>query len=196
MIWSPGYPKFMKRYTLTWLAIFYFLSVTFQASSCVCIKQREDGMFHNYADDESTFVDAASAALIAATVYRHALLTGTYTHIPNAEYVRRKLWAPESGEGNDFSDPRSFRDMVHFSSDGFLTPVVNPNSFGQEGEKSPEGQAFVIQMYAAWKDWVAHGAPGATDRTPMQFNAVNLLKELELGAHEKRMVRVRRPIQN
>ena len=91
--------------------------------------------------------------------------------------------------------------VIHDSinEDGWLLNTVDPETFSTPslpGSYSPEGQAFVIQMYAAWKDWVAHGAPGATDRTPMQFNAVNLLKELELGAHEKRMVRVRRPIQN
>ena len=45
--------------------------------------------------------------------------------------------------------------MAHFSGDGWLTPVVNPNSFGEQGEKSPEGQAFVVQLHAAWRDFVA-----------------------------------------
>ena len=43
----------------------------------------------------------------------------------------------------------------------WLTPVVNPHSFGVEGGKSPEGQAFVVEMYAAWRDWVADGSKGA-----------------------------------
>lgn len=43
----------------------------------------------------------------------------------------------------------------------WLTPVVNPNQFGIEGEKSPEAQAFVVEMYAAWRDWTAVGSPGA-----------------------------------
>ena len=37
--------------------------------------------------------------------------------------------------------------MKNFDENGWLTPVVNPNSFGQEGSKSPEGQAFVVMMY-------------------------------------------------
>ena len=38
---------------------------------------------------------------------------------------------------------------------------MNPYSFGREGSRSPEGQAFVVEMYAAWRDWVALGAQGA-----------------------------------
>ena len=128
--------------------------------------QRDDGMFYNYANNASTFVDASSAALLATTVYRQALISGTTTHIGDAEFIRRKLWAPTSGEGNDFADPSSVDGLVHYTSDGWLTPVVNPNNFALEGEESPEGQAFSVQLYAAYNDWLANGAPGAgTERT-------------------------------
>ena len=43
----------------------------------------------------------------------------------------------------------------------WLTPVVNPHQFGVQGSKSPEGQAFVVEMQAAWNDWVFAGSPGA-----------------------------------
>ncbi|OBZ73000.1 hypothetical protein A0H81_07148 [Grifola frondosa] len=49
--------------------------------------------------------------------------------------------------------------LAHFTGDMWLTPVVNPESFGSEGSESPEAQAFVIEMYAAWRDWVALGSP-------------------------------------
>jgi hypothetical protein len=49
---------------------------------------------------------------------------------------------------------------VHFTSDGWLTPVVNPLSFGQEGQNSPEGQAFVLELQAAYRDWVNNGSQG------------------------------------
>ena len=126
--------------------------------------QRDDGMFHNYANDSSTFVDAASAALLASTVYRHALLTRTYRHLPQAEFVRRALWAPSSAPSASFSqDPlfsqntsftnsNTLENMTHFDGNGWLTPVVNPHSFGVEGRESPEGQAFVVMMYSAWRD--------------------------------------------
>jgi len=51
--------------------------------------------------------------------------------------------------------------MLHFTSDGWLTPVVDPYSYGAQGSNSPEGQAFTLEMQAAWRDWVADGAKGA-----------------------------------
>jgi len=51
--------------------------------------------------------------------------------------------------------------MKHFDSNGWLTPVVNPDSYGQQGAQSPEAQAFVVEMHAAWRDWVADGSKGA-----------------------------------
>lgn len=43
----------------------------------------------------------------------------------------------------------------------WLTPVANPYSYSHQGTESPEGQAFVVEMQAAWGDWVAQGSPGA-----------------------------------
>ena len=37
---------------------------------------------------------------------------------------------------------------------------MNPYNVGAQGEHSPEGQAFVVEMYAAWRDWSALGSPG------------------------------------
>ncbi|KAI5123008.1 hypothetical protein M0805_007630 [Coniferiporia weirii] len=122
---------------------------------------RDDNLFNNYADNGDTFADASSAALLAATVYRTALLTSTYRHLPTAEAVRKSLWSPSAGIGNSFVDASTLTNMTHFSVDGWLTPVVNPDSFGDQGSQSPEGQAFVIEMYAAWRDWVQNGAVGA-----------------------------------
>jgi hypothetical protein len=51
--------------------------------------------------------------------------------------------------------------LQHFTTDGWLTPVVNPYQFSAQGSQSPEGQAFVLEMYAAWRDWVAAESPGA-----------------------------------
>jgi hypothetical protein len=38
--------------------------------------------------------------------------------------------------------------------------VVNPYDFPNQGTTSPEGQAFVVEMQAAWRDWVANGSKG------------------------------------
>ncbi|KZT34675.1 Six-hairpin glycosidase [Sistotremastrum suecicum HHB10207 ss-3] len=107
------------------------------------------GLFFNYADNTSTFLDASSTALLASTVYRNALLTGQHRHIPSAEISRKALF----GTNSDGS-------MAHFDGEGWLTPVVNPENTGVQGSKSPEGQAFVVELEAAWSDWVNAGSPG------------------------------------
>jgi len=50
--------------------------------------------------------------------------------------------------------------MLHLTSEGWLTPVVNPYAYPLQGSYSPEGQAFILEMQAAWRDWVADGAKG------------------------------------
>ncbi|CEL53344.1 hypothetical protein RSOLAG1IB_06311 [Rhizoctonia solani AG-1 IB] len=54
-------------------------------------KLTDRGMFYNYADNSSTFQDAASAALIAASTYRLSLVSGIHTHLPSAERVHAAL---------------------------------------------------------------------------------------------------------
>ncbi|KAF7791993.1 hypothetical protein EIP86_003020 [Pleurotus ostreatoroseus] len=118
---------------------------------------RSNGLFGNYADDNSTFDDASSATLLASTVYRLALLWGTHTYVPQAEQARQALFAPSSS-----SSSNNGSSLAHFTSDMWLTPVVNPDQFGDEGSQSPEGQAFVVELDAAWRDWVAAGSPGTS----------------------------------
>ncbi|KIK55319.1 hypothetical protein GYMLUDRAFT_175753 [Collybiopsis luxurians FD-317 M1] len=109
----------------------------------------DSSLFHNYADDTSTFLDAASTALLASTVYRLSLLRSVHHFLPTAEKTRNALFASNSSG------------LEHFTSQGWLTPVVNPDSFGAEGTESPEGEAFVLDLQAAWTDWVKDGSKGA-----------------------------------
>ncbi len=111
-------------------------------------------LFHNYATDTSSFLDGASSALLAASVYRIALLGGVYHNLPNAEKTRKAI----SG-GN------------HFDGDGWLTPVVNPNNVGNQGEKSPEAQAFVLMMQAAYNDWKTDGSKGVNSASSRHSGA-------------------------
>ena len=50
--------------------------------------------------------------------------------------------------------------MSHFSPEMWLTPVVDPYNWATQGGSSPEGQAFVVEMYAAYQDWTTQGSPG------------------------------------
>ncbi|KAI0075033.1 hypothetical protein K474DRAFT_1685519 [Panus rudis PR-1116 ss-1] len=115
---------------------------------------QSSGLFRNYADDDSSFEDASSTALLTSAVYRHALLSNVHKHLPDAERSRKALSSPsDSNNGNS--------SLAHFDSNMWLTPVVNPHSYGRQGAQSPEGQAFVVEMQAAWRDWVAAGSVGA-----------------------------------
>lgn len=50
--------------------------------------------------------------------------------------------------------------MTHFSPEMWLTPVVDPYNWAAQGGSSPEGQAFIVELYAAYQDWAAQGSPG------------------------------------
>lgn len=192
-------------------------------------QQPNVSLFHNYANETASFLDASSTALLAATVYRLALLAGVHTHLPLAEQCRRALsgagapdvWGTGNGAGPastasfasasasgsasarsngtaasstpyNASSPTSTASasastatapsisvsvssyypaapaasagagLAHFSPEMWLTPVVDPYDWSVQGGSSPEGQAFVVEMYAAWRDWVEAGAPGAS----------------------------------
>lgn len=141
------------------------------------------GLFHNYADDPTTFMDASSTALLASTVYRLFLLWGVHKHLPAAELCRRALsaptgstvdvsmslvssvsdYTPTSSSPPPSSTASGTPDKLHFTWDGWLTPVVDPYGFSDQGQASPEGQAFILAMHAAWRDWVEDGSQGAND---------------------------------
>ncbi|TFK46279.1 hypothetical protein OE88DRAFT_1667912 [Heliocybe sulcata] len=118
---------------------------------------QSNGLFKNYPDSSasSNFDDAASTALLAATVFRLANAWGRHTYIPQALQSRAALLASSNSSSNGNSS------LTHFTSDMWLTPVVNPYSYGSQGSNSPEGQAFVLEMEAAYRDWTQAGSQGA-----------------------------------
>ncbi|KAJ7709893.1 Six-hairpin glycosidase-like protein [Mycena rosella] len=140
-------------------------------------------IFTNYADQPinttGMFYDTASTSLLASTVYRVSLLWNDHSHLPNAEKCRQALFASGPSGTSSSSSPSSapasatspaaspsatvapLTDLSHFTNDGWLTPVVNPHQFGIQGQDSPEGQAFVLSLQAAYSEWVAGGSVGA-----------------------------------
>ncbi|EDR00386.1 uncharacterized protein LACBIDRAFT_144731, partial [Laccaria bicolor S238N-H82] len=118
-------------------------------------------IFTNYANQSATapgnFYDASSTAIISSTVYRLAVIANDHSHIPAAEQSRKTL------SNSTGTDTNTLANSTHFTADGWLLPVVNPLSYRQQGSESPEAQAFVIEMHAAWKDWVAAGSKGANE---------------------------------
>ncbi len=104
---------------------------------------------------------------MAYTVYRLYTINGDTTYIRQAERSRTALYA--SGATSTFSlsttstapASTSTSGFEHFTSDGWLTPVVNPHNYGVEGSESAEAQAFVLLMQSAYQEWVADGSQGS-----------------------------------
>lgn len=107
-------------------------------------------LFRNYPDDPDSFYDASSTALMSAVTYRLATLTegGSVSRVSDAERARRELSRHAGDAGG------------HITGDGWLTPVVNPHNFPEQGSNSPEGQAFVVSMQAGYRAWNGAGQPG------------------------------------
>ena len=107
-------------------------------------------LFHNYVDQNSTFLDASSTAAIAAATYHLAVLRdregSDYDRLSNAERARNEL----SSGG-------------HIDGDGWLSPVVDPYDFPKEGFHSAEAQAFVVSMYAGYRDWQSTSEPDTAE---------------------------------
>ncbi|GJE85437.1 glycoside hydrolase family 88 protein [Phanerochaete sordida] len=136
----------------------------------------DEHLFHNYVDDASTFLDAASSALFAAFAYRlDVLLRARTLPLPGslvtppavlaaAERVRKELFtAPSATTGSG---------LAHFTDDMTLQPVTNGHSYPYELLLPPnatnvaanggiamsyEAQGFVLNLQAAYRDWRAVG---------------------------------------
>jgi hypothetical protein len=143
---------------------------------CTSRPQQPNGLFKNYADDNSTdnFDDASSSVLLAASVYRLALLTGNKKFVREAERTLAALFTTNGTSANPSGLPvvtssltpsstgsapgsastasNAFVDTPYFTVDGWLAPVVDPLNYVVEGEQSPEGQAFTLMLQSAWRD--------------------------------------------
>ncbi|KAL1742519.1 hypothetical protein HDZ31DRAFT_84088 [Schizophyllum fasciatum] len=123
-------------------------------------------LFPNYIGaplaDANNFVDAAGSALLAATVYRYAAMTG------DGAFVR----AADVGGG-----------YVHFTPDGVLRPVVDPHDYSYEGEASAEGHAFVLMLDAAYKAWRAGRGGGGTRAPHFTDRPSKHPRSVETGSH-------------
>ncbi|EJU06613.1 Six-hairpin glycosidase [Dacryopinax primogenitus] len=107
--------------------------------------QQPNGTLLNYVDDPSSFADSSSTALLASVSFRLATLPSSlrsFHTIPSA--LRAQTLINSAG----------------LSTDGWLQPVVDPYDYPLRGTKSPEGQAFVLLLQAAYSEWSAQGEQG------------------------------------
>jgi rhamnogalacturonyl hydrolase YesR len=113
------------------------------------------GLLRNYYSDTDPnahgFGEISGSSMLAAVVYRMAALRPdvcTTSYISWADGIRSVLRGKD-GSGNP-----------HVTADGIATPAVNPLAWADTKPRttgSPEGQAFVVLMYAAWRDCVLVG---------------------------------------
>ncbi|KAJ7660534.1 hypothetical protein B0H17DRAFT_1095134 [Mycena rosella] len=114
-----------------------------------------DGLLRNYLDDTTTahgFGEISGSSMLAAVAYRMVILAPeafpASKYVPWADSIRLKLGGSDA-DGN----PR-------ITSNGTATPAVNPLAWGDVAPwtaGSPEGNNFVVLLYAAWRDCVWAG---------------------------------------
>ncbi|KAI8939932.1 hypothetical protein NX059_003659 [Plenodomus lindquistii] len=111
------------------------------------------GLLRNYLDDDEWFGEVAGTALMAAAVLRLGALEGEM--FGGDEYMR---WAVRKG--------RAVEKCVDADT-GVVAPVVNSLTEGQRNPLegvNPEAQAFVVLLFAAWRDAVAAGKISTMER--------------------------------
>ncbi|KAJ3906046.1 Six-hairpin glycosidase [Lentinula edodes] len=99
--------------------------------------QLENGTLLNTIDDSNSFADSSGTALLASVTYRMAVYTNDTSLIPNADKAFQLVESNIDG-------------------DGWLRDTVDPETFDSPSaadSASPEGQAFVLLLQAAYSDY-------------------------------------------
>ena len=103
----------------------------------------ESGLLRNYIT--TSFPEAAGTAIIAASVYRWAVIAPEI--FASSKYIG---WA----------DERRAAVVRTVDENSVLSPVVNPYDYAEDspyGSPSPEAQSFAVMLYAAFRDCVCAG---------------------------------------
>ena len=101
----------------------------------------DSDLLRNYLGDETWWGEVAGTALLTATVFRMAVLEPSVFGTKYTDWASRKVYAV--GRHIDRET-------------GIAAPIVNALNERQRNPldgTNPEGQAFVVLMYAAWRDW-------------------------------------------
>lgn len=114
-------------------------------------------LVRNYYNNPDIFGETSGSSLMAATVYRLAVLVphefGNDKYIQWAEDIRMVL-------GSSFVTADGTT-LEHVDRDnGTVRPAVNPLDWGDVNSwmtGSPEGQSFAVLLYASWRDCVYAG---------------------------------------
>ncbi|KAJ9629782.1 hypothetical protein H2203_002163 [Taxawa tesnikishii (nom. ined.)] len=107
----------------------------------------ETGLLRNYLSDRSWFGEISGTALLAATVYRMAVL------VPEVFAQKRDGYL-------SWADAKREAVTTRVDADGIAKPAVQPLDHLLRDPLmtgSPEGESFVLEMGAAWRDCVCSG---------------------------------------
>ena len=145
---------------------------------------QDGGLLRNYLNnlDESGggFGEISGSSLLAATVYRMAVLQ---PQVFGQDYI---AWADDIRStlaGNSTS-------TEHITAAGIATPAVNPLAWKDTTpytKGSPEGQAMVVLMYAGWRECVKAGnCQVATTSTDLSNSGAIVIGFLSKRDHYRR----------
>ena len=123
---------------------------TFSSHLTFFPSQQRNGLLYNYLNETSSFFECSGTALLSSATFRLSTLSSTSTSpsLVSAEQAYQTLL------------------NFHLSPSGVLAPVVDPMDYSSQlqnvkndasGNVSPEGEAFVLLMESARRDWIEEG---------------------------------------
>lgn len=104
----------------------------------------DNGLLHNYLNDDGWFGEISGTALLSAVAYRMAV------NDPSMFPQKYITWADTNRKALGKQQ----------GSDGVVVPAVNPLNWHDRNKYyngSPEGQAFMVFLYTAFRDCVSKG---------------------------------------
>ncbi|KAG6910742.1 hypothetical protein DXG01_008274 [Tephrocybe rancida] len=113
----------------------------------------DGGLARNYFNNPTIFGDTSGSSLFAATVYSLVVLRPKVfgkKYVVWAEGIRKTL-------GGSFVDANGTTFTHVDANNGTARPAVNPLAWADVKPwmaGSPEGQSFVVLLYAAWRDCI------------------------------------------
>ncbi|KXT11141.1 hypothetical protein AC579_4950 [Pseudocercospora musae] len=123
---------------------------------------QQDGLLRNYLNDTTWFGETSGTALMTAAIYRLAVLQQEASTLFDGSAAKvPKLDRIVTTEMLGWADTNRKTIAAHINSDGIAGPAVNPLGWGDRTpyvKGSPEGQSFVVMLYAAWRDCHRAGA--------------------------------------
>ncbi|KAF2161649.1 hypothetical protein M409DRAFT_28044 [Zasmidium cellare ATCC 36951] len=118
----------------------------------------QNGLLRNYWDQEGWEGEISGTALVSAAVYRAAVLQREAAVVFDGVRVEGSNYTrPITPAMLSWADQNRKVLAGHVNELGIGSPAVNPldwKSRAYVDDGSPEGQAFLVMLYAAWRDCV------------------------------------------